>query len=321
MKFNARKALFNAGLFFFPFLLATTVVAQPAIDKAELLGHVRFLSSDELEGRRTGENGIRQARYYIIGVMDEAGVEKLDGRYTHSFKFTAGAQQQEFRGTNVMTYIKGTKNPDLYIVMSAHYDHLGTRDGVIYNGADDNASGVAVMLEAARYFAKNPPEHSIIFVAFDAEEMGLRGAREFVDNPPVPLDQIVLNINMDMVSRSVFNEIYAAGTHHYLYLKPILEKVKRPSGIRLKFGHDSPDLKPHDNWTLSSDHGPFHMKDIPFVYFGVEDHDGYHNPSDDFENITPDFFHKAAQLIVQSAIDLDANLGKIKTELDKQRGK
>ena len=110
-------------------------------------------------------------------------------------------------------------------VVSAHYDHLGIRDGVVYPGADDNASGVAVILEVAAYCQKNPFRRSIVFAAFDAEEGGLQGARVFVATPPVPKERIALNVNLDMVSRSDKREIFIAGTYH----TPALEGAARRS--------------------------------------------------------------------------------------------
>src|SRR5690606_18370697 len=100
---------------------------------------------------------------------------------------------------NVLGWIKGTENPDSFIVISAHYDHEGVKKGIIYNGADDNASGVSALFSFAEYFKSNPPKHSVILAAFDAEELGLRGSKYFVENPIVPLEKIRLNINLDMV--------------------------------------------------------------------------------------------------------------------------
>ena len=128
-------------------------------------------------------------------------------------------------------------------VVSAHYDHLGIRDGVIYPGADDNASGVAVLLELAAYCRKNPFRRSIVFAAFDAEEGGLNGARAFVASPPIAKDRIALNVNLDMVSRSDKREIYIAGTFHTPDLKAPLEKVAKTARVKVLFGHDRPGTR------------------------------------------------------------------------------
>jgi hypothetical protein len=101
-----------------------------------------------------------------------------------------------------------------------------------------------------------------------------------------------------MVSRSEAGELYAAGTHHSPSLTPLVEQVAQNAEVSLRIGHDTPGLPPGDDWTLASDHGPFHEAGIPFLYFGVEDHAGYHAPTDDFEAITPAFFVAAVETIL-----------------------
>ena len=102
------------------------------------------------------------------------------------------------------------------------------------------------------------------------------------------------------------NELYIAGTSHYPNLKPIIEQVDALP-LQLKFGHDTPDLG-NDDWTNSSDHGPFHKKGIPFLYFGVEDHAHYHKPTDDFENVNKEFYIRATHAILDCILALDASL-------------
>ena len=164
-------------------------------------------------------------------------------------------------------------------MVSAHYDHLGVRDGIIYPGADDNASGVAVLLAVARQLHVAAPRHPVLLVAFDAEELGLRGAEALVGSPLLPASTVALNVNLDMVSRNDDNEIFAAGTHqHTPSLKPILDDVQRRSAVKILFGHDRPMAKAGsvEDWTTQSDHGVFHEAGVPYVYFGVVDHADYH---------------------------------------------
>jgi hypothetical protein len=106
-----------------------------------------------------------------------------------------------------------------------------------------------------------------------------------------------MNVNLDMVSRSAAGELYAAGTYHYPFLEPSVDEVAERSTISLLKGHDSPGLPGGDDWTDASDHGPFHEVGIPFIYFGVEDHEAYHQPSDDFDGITPGFYADAVGTI------------------------
>ena len=141
--------------------------------------------------------------------------------------------------------------------------------------------------------------------------MGLQGAKHFVDEPTVLLENIILNVNMDMIGRNVNNEIYICGTYHYPQLKKPLKKIARKSALKVSFGHDEPNHKKLDDWTRSSDHGPFHQKKIPFLYFGEEDHPDYHKPGDDFENIMPEFYGETIRLIIQSIERLDSKLEKL----------
>ena len=202
------------------------------------------------------------------------------------------------QGENIIAYIKGTEKVNEYIVLSAHYDHLGVKDGKIYNGADDDASGIAALFAFAAYFKKNPPKHSVILVAFDAEEKGLIGSEFFVKNPMVKQKQLKLNINMDMISRSEKNELYAVGPQHFKQLKPLIENTKEVGNITLKIGHEE--------WTYMGDHAGFFRAKIPFIYFGVEDHKDYHKHTDDFENIHPEFYANAVQTILNFFKKVDA---------------
>ncbi|HYE56979.1 MAG TPA: M28 family peptidase, partial [Rhodothermales bacterium] len=125
--------------------------------------------------------------------------------------------------------------------------------------------------------------------------------------PPVPLAQMMLNVNMDMIARGDKGELYAAGTHYTPRLRPPLERAAAgATGITLRFGHDTPDLPRQDNWTSQSDHGAFHQAGRPFVYFGVEDHPDYHRPTDDVERVNPAFYTAAVDLIIRALEALDS---------------
>jgi Zn-dependent M28 family amino/carboxypeptidase len=156
----------------------------------------------------------------------------------------------------------------------------------------------------ADYFKKNKPEHSLILVAFDAEEKGLQGSRHFVANLPVAKDRILLNVNMDMLSRSDKGELYAAGSFHYPQFRPALEAAQKKATVKLLLGHDDPKLG-RDDWTNQSDQASFHREKIPFIYFGVEDHPDYHRPTDDFEKIDQSFYVRAVETIIEAIRMLD----------------
>lgn len=259
-----------------------------------VLRHLKSLSSDAFEGRKTGTKGALKTKKYIINQFYSLNIRPLRKSYEQRFLFEKDGR--EYKTTNVLGLIKGTENPHKYIVISAHYDHEGIKKGVIYNGADDNASGVSALFGFGEYFKNNPPKYSVILAAFDGEELGLQGSRYFIKNPIVPLEDIKMNINMDMISRSDKNELYVVGTQSNKILSHIIKYYKYSEKIKLIAGHDGYDVL--ENWTYASDHASFYKKGIPFLYFGVEDHEDYHEPTDDFENIHPEFYIEAVKVII-----------------------
>lgn len=285
---------------------ALVVSAQYSFDAKKLSQELKELSSSVMDGRKTGTEGNRKARVYIIDHLKQLGIERFVPGYEQPFSVSqAGSMSEGTGGVNVLGVIPGKKKET--IVISAHYDHLGSKDNKIFYGADDNASGTAALLTLAAYLKKNQPEHRIIIAFFDAEEMGLRGSKYFVNAVDLEKENIVLNINMDMVARGDKNELYASGIYHYPQLKAPLESVKKIEGISLLFGHDNPETR-RDDWTTQSDQGSFHDKKIPFVYFGVEDHPDYHRATDTYDKINQDFYAKSVETILQSILALDKGL-------------
>jgi Zn-dependent M28 family amino/carboxypeptidase len=291
--------------------VASLAVASPAFagpgDKA--LDDVRILSADDMEGRGVGTPGSDKARAYILSRFKAIGLAPVGERFEQTFSFTRrdGSTAQ---GVNLVARIKGTK-PGKAMVVTAHYDHLGVRNGEIYNGADDNASGVAGLLAVAEAFKAKPPKHDVILAVVDAEESGLRGARAFVAAPPIPLETIALNINFDMISKNPKNELFAAGASAFPVLRPILERVAATAPVALKLGHDTDADGAQNNWTSQSDHYAFVEKGVPWVYFGVEDHPEYHRPSDDFATIPQDFFKRSVATVVKASLALEASLDEV----------
>lgn len=291
------------------------VVEQPAVvvdvSHDQLLADVRILSADDMEGRDTGSAGGQKARDYIVTRLEAMDVRPAPfGRLQ---RFEAAGRTREgvktFNGANIIGFIPGTRVADRYIVVTAHYDHVGINGGLIYNGADDNASGVATMLELAARLKANPPEHSVLIVALDGEERGLLGAREFVASPPVPLSAMSLNLNFDMISRAETDgHLWVTGTYQHPNLRPILEALPANGAVSLAFGKDTPQDKEEDNWVDASDHAAFHEKGVPFLYLGVDYHPDYHRPSDDFERITPSVFISASEQAIAAFHALDKAL-------------
>lgn len=284
---------------------------SPANDYAQLMDDVRVLSADDMEGRDTGAAGGERARAYIVSRLEALGVQPASFGRLQPFEATGRTREgpKTFNGVNILGLIPGTAVPDRYIVVTAHYDHVGMSGGQTYNGADDNASGVATMLELAKRLKAAPPRHSVLIVALDGEERGLLGAREFVKAPPVPLASMALNINYDMTARAETDgHLWVTGTYQTPALRPILDPVAPVGAVSLAFGKDTPQDTGENNWVNSSDHAAFKDANVPFLYFGVDYHPDYHRPSDDFERITPAVFQNATEISINAFMALDVAL-------------
>jgi Zn-dependent M28 family amino/carboxypeptidase len=147
----------------------------------------------------------------------------------------------------------------------------------------------------------------LYFAAVDAEEIGSLGCEYLLEHFPIDIENIVLNVNMDMIAHNDSLELYASGLYHYPNLKQPLDNLD-PSDITLLFGHDDPNEKDVDDWTNSSDHRVFHKRQIPFIYFGVEDHEDYHKDTDTYDKINEAFYVKAVTLIIDAIRKYDSFL-------------
>lgn len=297
-------------LFFLALLIAQQSYAQKDStfvfpDSAKVMNDLYFLASDSLLGRETNTEGNEIARNYIINRLQKLGVSAYVQDYTQAFTFG----KDTIPAVNILGFVEGFSGKH-FIVISAHYDHVGMKDSSkIFNGADDNASGVSAILALAEYFRENQPENNLLFAFFDAEEKGLQGAKHFMQSVVMDTSRIKMNVNLDMVSRGDKNELYAVGTYFTPFLKPLITEASKDKSITLLFGRDEPKKKP--NWVNSSDHAPFHKAEIPFVYFGVDDHKDYHKITDTADKVNPDFYLEAICLIKDAIENFDANLAEI----------
>ncbi len=286
--------------------LAASAHAAPK-PGAQALDDVRILSADNMEGRAVGTPGGAKARAYIVNRFAQIGLRPQGQTFERPFTFKPKFGKP-VTGVNLVARIEGTSSSDKVLVVSAHYDHLGVKKGQVYNGADDNASGVAGLLAVAESFKARPPRHTVLIVAFDGEESGLRGAKAFVADPPAPLATIGLNVNFDMISKNAKGELYVSGAGPQPYLKPVLDRVAKAAPLKLLLGHDTDAQGKENNWTQQSDQGPFAAAGVPWVYFGVEDHPEYHQPTDDFATVPQDFFKRAVATVVTATRALDDDL-------------
>lgn len=285
--------------------LGVSSCAQDVYVSNQVLQDVEILAADSMGGRLPNTPGHAKAQQYLLQRFQSIGLKPVGQQYQQEFAFTPRGAQQPVNGVNLVGMVPG--KTDKVIVITAHYDHVGTRNGKVFNGADDDASGIGAILALATHFQKQKPQHTLVFVAFDAEEMGLAGSKAFVENLPFAKDNVVLNVNLDMVSISEKKELYVSGTYHHPSFKPLLEQVKVPEGLNLRFGHDRPE-QGQDDWTFQSDHGSFHRAKIPFLYFGVEDHPHYHKETDEFQNIHQPFYLNAVETILRAVQVLDKQL-------------
>lgn len=256
---------------------------QPQPEESRLRAEVARLTSPAFEGRR-GKGGRRTADH-LAAVFRSLKLEPLfDGLYTQAIP---DRDNGGTLGRNVGAMLRGTDERlrDEWIVISAHFDHLGVRGGVLYPGADDNASGVAMMLEVARAMAQDPekPKRSVMFIGFDLEEIGLFGSRYFVEHSPVPLERIKLFVTADMIGRALAgvcsSYVFVMGSEHAPGLRPWIDKAAEQRPV--KVGVLGTDLLIIDR----SDYGPFRARKIPYLFFSTGENPTYHTPRDTPETL------------------------------------
>lgn len=227
-------------------------------------------------------------------------------------KFTLKKDDDIIKTENVLALIEGTEKPDEYIVISAHYDHLGKYKGLVYTGANDNASGTAALIEIAKAFKQAElkgysPKRSLIFIAFTGEEKGLLGSKFFVNHPPVPLKSIKANLNIDMLGRtdayhSLSDYIYLLGASH---LNPQLKQMSDSlnslhTKLILDYEYDQPDNPLYG----ASDQASFVKKGIPSIMYFNGLHQDYHSADDTADKLNYKNIERVAQLVFLSAWEL-----------------
>ncbi len=259
--------------------------AQPPTqpDAARLRGIVERLASPDFGGR-SGAAAQKSVEFLTAQFRELELAPLFGGKFIQTIP---GKDPGTIQGRNVGALLRGSdaRLRDEWIIVAAHFDHLGVRRGVLYPGADDNASGVAMMLEVARCVARGEqkPRRSIMFVGFDLEEVGLFGSRYFIAHPPVPLERIALFVTADMIARSIAgiggSYVFVMGTENAPAVRPwVVAAGKRQP---LKIGLLGADLLVLNR----SDYGPFRTKGIPFLFFTTGENPHYHRPSDVAETL------------------------------------
>ena len=307
------------NILFFIFL-SILISCKPEINQENRIKEdVTFLASDELEGRQTGTEGEKKAAAYISNRFKELNLQpKGTQNYLQPFSFRPKTNPHDevkfdvngdgtITGNNILGFLDN--KAENTIIIGAHYDHLGFggegslyRDSIkaIHNGADDNASGVAVLLNLAAKLKTKNTNNNYLFMGFSGEEMGLLGSNYFVKNPTIDIKKISYMINMDMVGRMKKDSslaVYGTGT------SPIFKQV-------LKSHNDNFRLVQQESGVGPSDHTSFYLADIPVLHFFTGQHEDYHKPGDDSEKLNYDGMHLISDYIFNIITDLDDN-GKI----------
>jgi len=273
-----------------------TSAREPAPEESRLRAHVATLASREFLGRN-GAGGNKAANY-LADHFRRLRLEPLfEGSYFQSIPGKDGGPPA---GRNVGAVLRGSdpKLRDEWVIVSAHFDHLGMRGDVIYPGADDNASGVAMMLEVARAFAegKERPKRSLMFVGFDLEELGLFGSRYFVEHPPVPLPRVALFVTADMIGRSLAGVcdpyVFVMGTENAPATRPWIEEASQGSPVTV--GVLGSDILLLDR----SDYGPFRARKVPYLFFSTGESPVYHTPRDVPETLNYPKLEAVSRLIL-----------------------
>lgn len=278
--------------------LATPAAAQACPDAAAItrgvaapLAYVRYLADDALQGRLAGSPSERCAGDYIAAQFQALGLRPAGdaGTYFQSLPLASAVNPHATGGTgrNVVALLPGA-DPALAaeaVVVGAHYDHLGhggsfsmaPGDSSIHNGADDNASGVAAILDVARRLSRGPrPARSVVFIAFTGEEEGLLGSAFYAGHPAVALERTRAMLNLDMVGRLGAGPLIVYGTDTADELKAMVDSAAAAEGVQVRSGGDG---------FGASDQTSFYARGLPVLHFFTNVHTDYHRPSDDWEKI------------------------------------
>lgn len=293
--------------------------AQAGAEITRLRADLEWIASPDRGGRAPGSEGSKETRDYIATALTEAGCVPM-GNAGATFQPAApgsleghseihlseGATWQTLRLANVFGMLRGgtdvseggtaggsqaPSDPSRTVIVGAHFDHLGQSQGSVYPGADDNASGVAILLEAARVLAQSGPfRNDILFIAFDGEEAGTLGSSHYVGNPIVPLDRTLAMINLDTVGRMQDRRLFALASGTAAEFGDILR------GVNLGFGFD---LATPVAGSFASDHLPFIEHGVPSLHLSTGANPDYHRTSDTADKIAWDELVETTDFVVE----------------------
>ncbi len=295
------------------------LAAYKEIKAEDLKKNLYVIASDEMEGRDTGSPGQKRAGEYMVNYYKGLGISYPKALGSYYQKVPSDFMKKRGGGNlpdseNILAFIEGSEKPEEIVVISGHYDHVGTRNGVVYNGADDDGSGTVAVMEIAKAFqaakkAGNGPKRSILFLHVTGEEHGLFGSEFYTDNPIFPLANTVVDLNIDMIGRDDPENrgkqyVYVIGSEMLSsQLKVINEAAnKKTNNLELNYKYDDPNDT--ERLYYRSDHYNFAKNNVPVAFFFDGIHEDYHKPTDDVEKIDYNLLAKRTQLVFTTAWEI-----------------
>jgi Zn-dependent M28 family amino/carboxypeptidase len=286
------------------------------IQENELMELLYVYASDYFSGRETGTQGQKIAVDFLKTYYIRQGIAAAEGTEDYFQKMSLDIKGKTIDTENVVAIIPGTEKPEEYIIISSHLDHVGTRDGKIYNGADDDGSGTVALLEIAEAFNRASqegygPKRSVVFIHLTGEEKGLLGSKYYSDNPLYPIANTVANLNIDMVGRldpkrenPNPNYIYLIGSDRLSQeLHEVSEAINtKYTQLELDYTFNAEDDP--NRFYFRSDHYNFAKKNIPIIFYFNGTHEDYHKHTDTPDKINYPILAKRTKLIFHTAWEL-----------------
>jgi hypothetical protein len=327
------STLFLAVLFSFVAIAQDNIKFAETINIQDLERHLTILASDSLEGRETGKKGQKMAADYIMNHFKKIGIPPYKkNTYYQKFKVKSGkhickcddcdvnfvkklfGNKKKIKGSNVLGYIEGTDLKEELIIITAHYDHLGKHDSLTFNGADDDGSGTVATLEIAEAFmlakkAGKGPRRSVLIMPVSGEEKGLLGSKYYTDHPTYPLENTVVNLNIDMIGRlddwhDTANYVYLIGADRLSQeLHDISEQVNKEH-IGLNLDYKFNEENDPNRYYYRSDHYNFAKNNIPVIFYFNGVHEDYHKITDTVEKIDFQKIQTITRLVFLTAWEL-----------------
>ncbi len=283
------------------------------IKAEELKIHLEEVSSDKYNGRMTGEEGHNQVCDYIRKQYQALNIKAPKTHPDYYQIVPKSALPKELNASqNIIAYIEGSEFPNEYVFISAHSDHEGIIDGEIYNGADDNGSGTAAVLEMAEAFSMAikdgyRPKRSVVFLHVTAEEVGLHGSRYYTENPIFPLDKTVATLNIDMIGRVDYRHkekedyVYLIGADKISTELHFIAQKANSEFTNLELDYKYNAANDPNRYYYRSDHYNFALKGVPVIFFFNGEHEDYTKSTDTADKINYPLLTKRAKLVFATA--------------------